>query len=73
MLGAEIQLSNLFSQIYLNRPKNFSNARFVRNIFEKSQYLHATRISTAPNKTDELLNTIENADIPEGDYFQIFC
>ena len=41
--------------------KNFGNARFVRNIFEKSIVKHASRVKD--NKSKKVLKTITKEDI----------
>ena len=46
-----------------NRDKNFGNGRFVRNLFEKALERQAGRLTNTPNRTPEMLNTLEISDI----------
>ena len=47
-----------------HKDKNFGNARFVRNLFEKSIQNQATRLSAEPNITEEVLSMIKAEDLP---------
>ncbi|HMQ70308.1 MAG TPA: AAA family ATPase [Ignavibacteria bacterium] len=57
-------LDELFEKMYYNRDKSFGNARYVRNVFEKTLENQANRISKLSSLTKELLETIEEEDIP---------
>ena len=46
-----------------NRDKNFGNGRFVRNLFEKAVERQATRLANQPDRTPEMLKTLELSDI----------
>lgn len=63
--SAIAKLHNLIENAVASKDKNFGNARFVRNIFEKTLQLQATRLSKEGHLSDEALQTIEESDIPE--------
>lgn len=46
-----------------NKPADFGNARFARNIFEKVLQNQANRVAFLPYVSTETLSTIEKADI----------
>ncbi|MBO4648999.1 MAG: AAA family ATPase [Lentisphaeria bacterium] len=46
-----------------NRDKNFGNGRFVRNLFEKAVEHQAGRLANLPERTPEMLKTLEMTDI----------
>ena len=46
-----------------NRDRNFGNGRFVRNLFERAVERQATRLSGLPERTPEMLKTLELSDI----------
>ena len=46
------------------RGPSFGNARLVRNLFEASIELHATRIVERPQPTRQELSTLVPDDIP---------
>lgn len=54
---------SIFAEHYLQRDKNFGNARFARNVFENALVLHARRVAGMKNITDKLLAAIEEQDI----------
>lgn len=60
-----IKLEKLMSTAIANKDKNFGNARFVRNLFEKSIQNQAMRLSSQPNITEEILSTLIAEDFPE--------
>ena len=62
---AMIKLEKLMSTAIANKDKNFGNARFVRNLFEKSIQNQAMRLSSQPNITEEILSTLIAEDFPE--------
>ena len=51
----------MFSAIE-HKDKNFGNARFVRNLFEKSIQNQATRLSSISNITEEALSMLKAED-----------
>lgn len=61
---AKAKLIDVLTIAYNNRDRSFGNARYVRNVFEKSLELQATRLSadTSLDKTE--LTTITSEDIP---------
>ena len=46
-----------------NRDRNFGNGRFVRNLFEKAVEHQAGRLAHLPERTPEMLRTLELSDI----------
>lgn len=58
------KLRSELEQAVAHKDKNFGNARFVRNLFEKSIENQASRIASDPEITREILQTITEADIP---------
>ncbi|GHU67053.1 hypothetical protein FACS189413_01140 [Bacteroidia bacterium] len=61
---AEIPLKEYFTNKVANKDKNFGNARFVRNLFEKTIERQANRLSKEVDLTDEKLSEICTIDIP---------
>jgi DNA helicase HerA-like ATPase len=61
---AEKKVHEIVTGAYVTRDKSFGNARFVRNIFEKTLEMQANRITSIPSLTKEILNTIIAEDIP---------
>jgi SpoVK/Ycf46/Vps4 family AAA+-type ATPase len=53
-----------FTELYKNRDKSFGNGRMVRNVFEKCIENQANRLVKVSPITDEILSTIEEADVP---------
>ncbi len=62
--GAEEKLLAIFQLLTLARDESFGNARTARNLFEMTISKQANRIVTLPNVTQEILSTVEDADIP---------
>lgn len=62
--GAELRLLEMFKLLDVVRDESFGNARTARNLFEMTISKQANRIVTLPNVNEELLATIEDADIP---------
>ena len=60
---AKQKLQNLLIEVVKNKDKNFGNARFVRNIFEKTLEHQANRLAEIKNPTDEELKNIIAQDI----------
>jgi len=65
--GARANLAILFNRGYAKKDGKFGNARFVRNVYEKTLGNHADRLANVDGTiTTEMLSTIEAADIPFG-------
>ena len=62
--GAELKLTEMFKLLSLVRDESFGNARTARNLFEMTISKQANRIVTLPEINEEVLATIEDADIP---------
>lgn len=60
----------LFADLYKNRVENFSNARHVRNIFEKALTRQANRLAMVETPSKQALMEIcpEDLDLPLGDF-----
>ena len=56
-------LQNLFEKVRSAPKMNFSNGRFVRNLFEKIITNQANRVILIPNLTNEDLITIKSDDL----------
>lgn len=61
---AEQRVLELFKLLSLARDESFGNARTARNLFEMTISKQANRIVTLPNINEEVLATIQEADIP---------
>lgn len=61
---AKNPLQELLTKAVINKDKNFGNARFVRNLFEKTIERQANRLSKEVNLTNEKLSEIYFVDIP---------
>lgn len=57
-------LGEIMSSAIGHKDKNFGNARFVRNLFEKSIQNQATRLSSQSNITEEVLSILKAEDLP---------
>jgi AAA+ superfamily predicted ATPase len=57
-------LQEFLTQTVVNKDKNFGNARFIRNLFEKTIERQANRLSKEVNLTNEKLSEICFVDIP---------
>lgn len=62
--SAEAKLQYYLSQAVANKDQNFGNARFVRNLFEKTLENQATRLASVTKLTTETLSEITEKDIP---------
>jgi SpoVK/Ycf46/Vps4 family AAA+-type ATPase len=62
---ARKELLALLTALHGKRDHAFGNGRLVRNIFERVVERQANRLAAVTPLTDELLCTIEGADIPE--------
>jgi N utilization substance protein A len=59
------KLAEVFTCVCESRDDSFGNARFVRNIYEKTIGNHADRVAAASGSpTLDLLTTIEPCDVP---------
>jgi stage V sporulation protein K len=63
---ARSNLNAIFSEAYDQRDRSFGNARFVRNLFEKSMEMHANRIVSISELDRTILTTLEESDIPNN-------
>ncbi len=64
---AIVRLEKVMSNAVENKDKNFGNARFVRNLFEKSIQNQAMRLSSQSCITEDLLSTLKAEDIPNNE------
>jgi AAA+ superfamily predicted ATPase/ribosomal protein S25 len=64
---AEAAVKELMDQVVANKDKNFGNARFVRNLFEKTLERQAKRLaaSSLSNLSEEALVEITEQDVVE--------
>ena len=60
---AEVFVSNFLAHAVANKDKNFGNARFVRNLFEKTLENQAMRLASIGHLTSELLCEISIEDV----------
>lgn len=63
--GAESKLREVLERAVAAKDKNFGNARFVRNLFEKTLENQARRLSSVSELTADVLVEIKMEDIPE--------
>lgn len=61
---AENAFRSLFINAYTNRDRTFGNARFVRNIFEKTIERQSLRVADIQDPNVEQLTTITEVDVP---------
>ena len=61
---ASVAMAEYFQNAIENKDANFGNARFVRNIFEKTLEKQANRLSTDPDLDTDELTLITPADLP---------
>lgn len=61
---ALVAMGEYFQNAVENKDANFGNARFVRNIFEKTLEKQANRLSTDPDLDTDELTLITLADLP---------
>lgn len=57
------KLRHLVEHAVANKDRNFGNARYVRNLFERTLQNQANRLSTVPKLTKDLLRTITIDDL----------
>ena len=60
---AQTALKSLLEKAVAEKDKNFGNARFVRNLFEKTLERQANRLSKQENLTKEMLTEITIEDL----------
>ena len=63
---ASDHLKKLFAYAVAHKDRNFGNARFARNIFEKSIQRQANRLATVKNATTEQLTLLTIDDVKWG-------
>ena len=61
---AAVAMAAYFQNAVNNKDANFGNARFVRNIFEKTLEKQANRLSTDPDLDKDELTLITKEDLP---------
>lgn len=61
---AAVALKAYFGEAVAHKDENFGNARFVRNVFERTLQHQANRLSTEVNLTSEKLAEITKEDLP---------
>ena len=59
------ELEKLMASAIAHKDNNFGNARFVRNLFEKSIQNQAMRLSSQPIITEEILSILKAEDFPK--------
>ncbi len=59
-------LDEMMSSSIDHKDKNFGNARFVRNLFERSIQNQATRLSSQSNITEDVLSMLKAEDLPNS-------
>lgn len=62
---AAVALKNYFGEAVAHKDANFGNARFVRNVFERTLQRQANRLSTEVNLTSAKLAEITKEDLLE--------
>ena len=62
---AVIELREALTRAVSRKDEKFGNARYVRNLFEKTIERQANRLSKTPNVSDDKLLIIESIDIIE--------
>ena len=58
----EQKLSGLFSEITESKDENFSNGRYVRNLFDEMVLNHAIRLAEIDNPTRDQLQLLSELD-----------
>jgi Cdc6-like AAA superfamily ATPase len=59
---AQAYVMSQLKELVNNKPDNFANGRFVRNIFEKAISNQANRVVKIPNPTNNDLSAIDSSD-----------
>lgn len=62
---AKDKVYSLFKNVVINKDKNFGNARFVRNVFEKTIENQSLRLTSLSNISIDALSLIILEDIPD--------
>lgn len=62
--GLASELPKVMLKTIRQKDENFGNARFVRNLFEKSIQKQATRLSKVAPITNKMLRTLTADDLP---------
>lgn len=65
LLTAREKLQSVFNVAYNKRDKTFGNARFARNLFERTISNQANRVVALPDASPQIFSTIDIADIPD--------
>lgn len=60
---ADTKIKEVIASVEANKDKNFGNARFVRNLFEKTLENQATRLASSGDMSTEALQIILPQDI----------
>ena len=60
---AKTFLSKKLEEVIKNKQKDFGNARYIRNLFEKTIEAQANRLAIKPNVTKEMLTEIQLVDL----------
>lgn len=60
---AKTILKSLLEKVVAEKDKNFGNARFIRNLFEKTLERQANRLSKQENLSKEMLTEISSEDL----------
>lgn len=63
--AAQVRIKEVIKSAVASKDENFGNARFVRNLFEKTIENQANRLASITNVTDDMLSVIEDTDIAE--------
>ena len=63
---AEDYLKERFDNVVAHKDRNFGNARFARNVFEKTIQQQANRLSNEYNLTKEQLTELTVEDLQGG-------
>lgn len=62
---SELAFQKLFAEAYEKRDRTFGNARFVRNVFEKTIERQSLRVADITEPTVEQLTEITENDVPK--------
>ena len=67
-IGDEVRnyIMSKLTMVVGTKPKDFGNARYVRNVFEKVIQAQANRLASVPNITKEMLTEIILDDVKEA-------
>jgi type VII secretion ATPase EccA len=63
---AEAYLKEQFANVVAHKDRNFGNARFARNVFEKSIQAQANRLADKSDLDRETLSELSLSDLKEG-------